>query len=407
MKALGLFLLLFIGFVLLFYYIFLVITGKRLAKLVNSKDRFIWNGLRNITDKSSRGRATMFLDESQLVISSLGLTQIYSKLQQGSLDDGFSIPFTDIAVFDYSFQSKVPFLRRIINQIFKINNYTLKISYFDDLGQIVPLKFKASSLDPLDFEATFADFNNKIYGDHGLRRSTDNEIIPLSQRMGIDDTAPLSPAFNEDPGDKTVLLKEDTPFDREEKTTILPKESFLEEDIRNNDIFEEAENKTTILSKESFLEEDIRNNDIFEETENKTTILAKETFLEEETPRKSEIFEEEKDHDLEKTVFLSGNFLKRKEEKDFPKEDKTVLSPPIVKEEDQVEQKIQRRSFLDRSPRKGPEEGLEDKTISLELPDELKKKENIGMSEEEIKQEELERLKKLKEFFSERNEDQG
>lgn len=419
MKLLGLFILLLLGFIILATYLYIVLTGKRLAHLVHSKDRFIWNGLRNVTDKASRSKATIFLDDKNLVISSLSLPGIYAKLKQNNLDEAIIIPFTDIVAFDYDSKSLIPFLRRIINQIFKVNDYVLKISYFGDIGQIVALKFKASSMDPLDFEASFADFNGKIYGNRGLRRGESGEIVPLSQRIAMDTTAPLSPILKEESHDKTVLLREEKTASEpsvihKDETTFMPRETLASEP---SDFFQkiseepqrvepplkpvvflqpEAEmREETVILPPGTLEEEyfsLRDEDVadslavapLEDNGDKTTTFSTETFSEK-TPKKS-------------------FFSKKKKSSD-----KSQPTPSSVVEEP-LGDEINRRSFLDRHSVKKEEAPkgrvtAEDKTQILELPEELKRKDTSGFSEDEIKREELERLQKLKEFFSQRNED--
>lgn len=448
MKLLGLFMLLFIGFIILFYYIYLVFVGKRLARLMNSKDRFIWNGLRNITDRASRGRATIFLDEKQLIISSLSLPSIYSKLKRGSLDEGLTIAFTDIAAFDYSSRSRIPFLRRIINYIFRINDYSLMISYIDDLRQITPLKFKTSSMDPLDFEATFADFNSKIYGDKGLRRRESGETPSLSQRRARDTTAPLDPAFRNDFSEGTVFIKEETSSDLMEETTILPRETFAQEEIQ-------------LFSSDSIIEEEVKDNlektvflsgNVFEETPEKRSFFSRKDKIEpfeekiivypsdsyddgveivhrEEAAQEENIIqrdsfnEEDGQEYVERTIFVPEDINQDKTQRkslfsrrvnDLARDDTSLSTSPFADEDTSGNEEIKRRSFLDKPSVKKEEKPLEkkiiydeDKTIALELPEELRKKDTQGVSQEEIKQQELERLQKLKEFFSERNEDQG
>ncbi|NLY35891.1 MAG: hypothetical protein GX046_01510 [Tissierellia bacterium] len=452
MKLLGLFILLFSGFIILFYYLYLILIGKRLARLIKSKDRFIWNGLRNITDRASRGRATIFLDDNQIVISSLGLPNTYSKMRQGAFAEGLALDFTDIAAFDYVSRSKIPFLRRIINYIFKVNDYMLKISYFDDLGQIIPLQFKATSMDPLDFEASFADFNNKIYGNKGLRKSEGNDILPLSQRLATEDTAPLSPVYRDELREKALLLTEETPISTKEETTVLPKDTFVQQEASHSswEIFttkeettvlpkdsfskdEEkaaswksfiAEEETTILPLNSLTKDEIEASSSETLDENEMKVAGEKNFIGEEPVefQRDNTIEGEGKIDGEKTTFLSGSIFKDKTEKDSffsrikssaSSEDKTVITGPLLSQEPEISEEINRRSFLDKPNKKRAEVPIkqkgvapDDKTLILELPDELKKKDTTGISEEDLKLQELERLQKLREFFAERNENQ-
>lgn len=356
MKVYALFLLLVLGFIILAYYLYLVIIGKSLARHVGSKDRFIWNGLKNITDKASRGRVTIFLDDNHIFISTKGLASTYSSMRRGELDQGYTIPYEDIRVFDYDAKKLIPFISPLINHLFKVNDYILRISYFDQDGQVRDMKFKASSMDPIDFELSFAEFNNKIYGSGGLRRSAGN--------LDYEDEIPQDKKANQD-----------------NSTLILGRASSQKLEKRA----EEPSGEMTQQFGKGELEELRRD---------LPSSPAKDLPKKEAAPSKTDKVPPHKNQrDEEKTSFFSKKIFSDKKPQDNQVE-------PSVKEEDYT---VTRRSFLDRDKKREVEK--EEKTLQVELPEELKKFDTKGLSEEEISQKELERLNKLKEFFSEKIDD--
>lgn len=161
-----------LGLAMFAYYIYIIITGKRLARLVGSKDRYIWNGLKNISDPAmpfAKKRNTLFLDHDNLVISNSHVVSILRELKQtDGLDQAIVIPFQRIVSFDYkrSVADWNPVVRTILslwNRLIKKNDYHLSVRYLDEDRSIRQFLFKANSMDVNDFEATFADFDNQIY----------------------------------------------------------------------------------------------------------------------------------------------------------------------------------------------------------------------------------------------------
>lgn len=162
----------FMGLAMFAYYIYIIITGKSLARLVGSKDRYIWNGLKNISDPSmpfTRKRNTLFLDHDNLVVSNSHVTSILRELRRtDGLDEAVVIPFHRIVSFDYKrsvadWNAVVRFVLGLWNRLIKKNDYHLSVRYLDSDRSIRQFLFKANSMDVNDFEATFADFDNQIY----------------------------------------------------------------------------------------------------------------------------------------------------------------------------------------------------------------------------------------------------
>ncbi len=361
MKVFALFLLLILGFIILAYYLYLVLIGKSLARLVGSKDRFIWNGLKNVTDRASRGRVTVFLDRTHLMVSTLGLPATYSSLREGSLDQGTAIAYEDIVHFDYDSRNVIPLISPIINYIFKVNDYILKLSYYDEDAILRKMKFRASGMDPLDFEISFAEFNNKIYGSRGLR-------------TGNQDLDPSSPA-------QSIT----SPKDNTDKTLLIPKATKAQENPSRT-----LEDKTELLDRSQFsqtnqAEESKIKNKVSEEDELTRRIIFKEEELE-------GLEADLADPQEEKTGLFKKSLFK-----DRLKTEKSSESQLAIEKD----QPINRRSFLDNNKKTEAKEA----TVKVELPEELKKVDLTGLSPEEISAKELERLNKLKEFFSEKVDD--
>lgn len=430
MKSLILYVLFFIGLATLIYYIYLIVIGKRLAHLMQSKDRYIWNGLRNLKDSAFGKKSTVFLDDSRLIVAKDSLTGVYSKLRSGGLTDAIVIPFEQIVAFDYD-KGNSFFLIRLFNRIFKVNNFILKVDYLDPPQGVQRLRFRASSMDPLDFESAFADFNNKIYGDTVLLRSQDDEDLPAypttTADIDEDKTAAVpSSTFEEDLSNEPLAQEADL-----EQTTVLPVASF-EETSPVQEIEEDLE-KTTIISPSQFEEleeeqektvdlegtvvlpaETLREESTMEEVQEATTIIPLASLEEEfkQIEEKEELPQEElvipAKEDLEKTTQINHDELRARFQE--TKEQETKFS-------DDQGPEVKRRSFLDRKPREKSEVDVkkevkpteakppvvEDKTIAVELPDELKRPDTSGLTDEEISAQEMERLRKLKEFFSQEN----
>ncbi|WP_459128901.1 hypothetical protein [Guggenheimella bovis] len=279
------FILLIAGFVIFFYYLYLIFIGKRLAHMVGSKDRYIWNGLKNISTGGSPLSGTtntLFLDDSNLVISRDNLDTIYKELKNtGGLEHALAIPFQKIITFDYENQLAhsnpvVKFFSAIWNRLLKKNNFILNVRYLDEERTPQSLYFKATSLDVNDFEATFADFDNKIYSGKVERGAIDEALEVPKKREEIqevrkeDTSTVLMPKVNEEIPFETsaplvepkemeeiVPVKEElprsratfgvkdlhskpeeneetvviSPFHEEEKTVLVDRKAFLEDEV--------------------------------------------------------------------------------------------------------------------------------------------------------------------------------
>lgn len=432
MKSFILYLLFFIGLATLLYYIYLIIVGKRLAHLMQSKDRYIWNGLRNLQDSAFGKKSTVFLDDSRLIVAKDSLTSVYSKLRSGGLTNAIVIPFDQIVAFDYDQGSRF-FLLRFFNRLFKVNNFILKVDYLDPPHGLQRLRFKASSMDPLDFESAFADFNNKIYGDKVLLRSQDNyegDVIARGQVRETplyddDKTTALpvdrleeAPLLVEDDLEKTTviplasmeeppIIQEEVVEDDLEKTTVLPfMDTTLEESVEDQPVAEDDLEKTTVIPFDS-LEEPEQDQPVAQDDLEKTTVIQLDSLDESREIQDSPLLQEEpileEREELEKTTVMFQEELSARLEEAQTQEPKEDLSDEPV---------VQRRSFLDRSPRKPKpvqekaSVPAEEKTIAVELPDELKRQDTTGLTEEEKAAQEMERLRKLKEFFSQENSEE-
>lgn len=195
-----------LGLAMFAYYIYIIITGKRLARLVGSKDRYIWNGLKNISDPAmpfAKKRNTLFLDHDNLVISNSHVVSILRELKQtDGLDQAIVIPFQRIVSFDYkrSVADWNPVVRTILslwNRLIKKNDYHLSVRYLDEDRSIRQFLFKANSMDVNDFEATFADFDNQIYSgkvryeaEHGMNDDYIAKTPPSAPAPQVEEDSP-------------------------------------------------------------------------------------------------------------------------------------------------------------------------------------------------------------------------
>lgn len=183
------YLLFLIGLLLFIYYLYMIVSGKRVAKMIGTKDRFIWNGLKNISAKGSSfagKRNTLFLDNDNLVITDQGIHSIMRELRETQgLNRAVAIPFHRIISFDYkrSVAEWNIVFRAILslwNRLLKKNDYQIQLRYLDDNNDIQQFRFKASSMDELDFENTFADFDNQIYsGKVVFEAEHEGEELPI------------------------------------------------------------------------------------------------------------------------------------------------------------------------------------------------------------------------------------
>lgn len=161
-----------LGLVLFVYYIYVIFSGKSLARMIGTKDRYIWNGLKNISSQDmpySGKRNTLFLDNENLVITTDSLSKIIHELRKtDSIDNAVVIPFQKIVAFDYKrsvadWNVVIRVLLTIWNRLLKKNDFHLTVRFLDADRTIKQFLFKANSMDANDFEATFADFDNHIY----------------------------------------------------------------------------------------------------------------------------------------------------------------------------------------------------------------------------------------------------
>ncbi|MDI9472939.1 MAG: hypothetical protein QM221_08525 [Bacillota bacterium] len=223
------------GVMILLYYIFMIVSGKRFARLVKTKDRFIWNGLKNVSDASmpyANRNNTIFLDPSNLVISPDSIVRMSTQIRNtGALEDALVIPYEKIVSFDFDSSLKdsnlfLRFLTFLFNRLFKVNNYSLTLTFFDQQNTLKEMKFRARNMDARDFELAFADFDNRIYTGRMLiaQEEKKGSFLPYT---GIEEDPTIPPetaGFTLDDEEisvleQTIYLPEDLPD--EQATTIL------------------------------------------------------------------------------------------------------------------------------------------------------------------------------------------
>ena len=189
----------FLGLAMFAYYIFIIATGKRLARLVGSKDRYIWNGLKNISDPAmpfAKKNNTLFLDHDNLVVSNSHVVSILNELRRtDGLDEAVVIPFHRIVSFDYKrsvadWNAVIRVILGLWNRLIKKNDYHLSVRYLDADRTIRQFLFKANSMDVNDFEATFADFDNQIYSGKVRYEAEHGSLDDLVARSPQDSVPP-------------------------------------------------------------------------------------------------------------------------------------------------------------------------------------------------------------------------
>lgn len=293
-----------IALILLLYYVILLITGKRIASHIRSKDRYIWRGLRNISSPDmpfSKKINTIFLDQDNLVITNQGIFSIHSELKStGGLEDAVAIPLHKIVSFDYKrrvadWNVVARFFLSVLNHLLKVNDFNLFIRFVDEDQEIKEFKFRATGLDVNDFEVAFADFDNEIYsgkvkwdasnhGDVAVAAVAEDtpifvaEDVPEKKKKKEKQKKQLDTILDE-PADATLML--DEPVVAEESVVGVEKEpEDLREDadmtinikdhmpvIETEDVpFEEP---TETLSAEEVLDDDL----------DQTVSISQEEFL--------------------------------------------------------------------------------------------------------------------------------
>ncbi len=237
------------GVMILLYYIFMIVSGKRFARLVKTKDRFIWNGLRNVSDASmpyANRNNTIFLDPSNLVISPDSIVRMSTQIRNtGALEDALVIPYKKIVSFDFDSSLKdsnlfLRFLTFLFNRLFKVNNYSLTLTFFDQQNTLKEMKFRARNMDARDFELAFADFDNRIYTGRMLiaQEEKKGSFLPYA---GIEEDPTIPPetaGFTLDDEEisvleQTIYLPEDLPD--EQATTILSQIPIEESEASSED----------------------------------------------------------------------------------------------------------------------------------------------------------------------------
>lgn len=349
----------FMGLAMFAYYIYIIITGKSLARLVGSKDRYIWNGLKNISDPSmpfARKRNTLFLDHDNLVVSNSHVVSILRELRRtDGLDEAIVIPFHRIVSFDYKrsvadWNAVVRFILGLWNRLIKKNDYHLSVRYLDTDRSIRQFLFKANSMDVNDFEATFADFDNQIYSgkvryeaQHGsldelvartpqpapeyeedsptvaIRSGEVPEIIIPEKELSETEELPVM-VIDEEPGEEPVLevAEEDELIDPQ--VSDEPEPARVEE-IPVLEVDEEPSSEEQLdplpVAEDDLLEdeviEEVHEEDDYEhsETIQPTRRQSRNWFEEEYLPRRQKV--EPVVDDAEKTVMMSREELMKKD----------------------------------------------------------------------------------------------
>lgn len=316
-----------LGLVLFVYYLYVIFSGKSLARMIGTKDRYIWNGLKNISSQDmpySGKRNTLFLDNENLVISTDSLSKIIHELRKtDSIDNAVVIPFQKIVAFDYKrsvadWNVVIRVLLSIWNRLLKKNDFHMTVRFLDTDRTIKQFLFKASSMDANDFEATFADFDNHIYSGK-VKFEAAHDISNPEEAVRIPRSMPVTPPVAVPEKELTVMSE-----------PILPEVKALEEEIVP---VEEAAEQS--LPEVKALEEEVSL--IEEEEEEESVPSLPEVEPVPESPRRRVWFEEEfvpkrktappapapaAEEDMEKTVMLGKqNFVDPEQTVRMSKED--------------------------------------------------------------------------------------
>lgn len=251
-----------LGLVLFVYYLYVIFSGKSLARMIGTKDRYIWNGLKNISAQDmpySGKRNTLFLDNENLVITTDSLAKIIHELKKTeSIDNAVVIPFQKIVAFDYKrsvadWNVIIRLLLSIWNRLLKKNDFHLTVRFLDTDRTIKQFLFKASSMDADDFEATFADFDNHIYSGK-VKFEAAHDITMPEEAVRIPRAVPVN-ASNVI-ADKEVTVMSD-PLVLESDDTPMPQTPEQPDD---SDVVELPEVKATealVPEVQQVVEEDI------------------------------------------------------------------------------------------------------------------------------------------------------
>ncbi len=262
MKQLPIILLLILGIAILIYYILIIVIGKRTAKLLNSKDKYIWNGLKlvegNIKNIESKS-ITMFLDQENLVFTSDDILKMYSTFKNNEvLENAFGVNFYNLKSFDiedkYGESSMfAKFFAKLSNNLYKTNSYRLLISFLDDEGDLVELKLKSSAIQMNEFEETYADFNRRIYALSGIRINKAQHVKtveePIEEPIIVGDVEGTTVS---DQSEIDKAIQEEIDIENEISDTD---DNFVDEDDLALEDKEEVENQTD--ENESEIKEDL------------------------------------------------------------------------------------------------------------------------------------------------------
>lgn len=249
-----------LGVLILLYYIFMILAGKRFARLVRSKDRFIWNGLRNVSDPSlpyAKKINTLFLDQENLVVSPDSIVRMSGQIRKsGTLEDALVIPFERIISFDFDSALKDSFIvfrffAFLFNRLFKVNNYDLTLGFIDEKDEVSEMKFRARNMDARDFELAFADFDHRIYSGKTLTAHERRKKRP-ARRMR-DDVEPIA-------GEQPEFSLADEEVSVLEQTIYLPQEEWTEPQADEDELPPPVatSDQTVRLSTEELEEEFVR-----------------------------------------------------------------------------------------------------------------------------------------------------
>lgn len=313
MGKLGLIIIFIVALIVLIYYVILLITGKRIASFIKSKDRFIWRGLKNISDREmpfSRKRNTIFLDRENLVITDQGIFSIYSELSRtGGLENAVAIPLHRIVNFDYKrrvadWNIIFRFILTIWNHLLKVNDFNLYIRFVDEDQEIKEFKFKANSLDIQDFEVAFADFDNEIYSGK-VKWDSENPSDEILTHVNKNDFEEDTPVFKENKPTKKVKKQKEpkeTLMDTKDETVVIPlpsddevglgksKQNYQQDSVTEEEHTISLKDSLPIVEDEPVFEDETV--EVIDEDE-QTVTINQEEFIKavEDTKKKEVLFE--------------------------------------------------------------------------------------------------------------------
>ncbi len=151
-----------------FYHLYIIMSAKKLAKLVNTNGRYLWMNLKVIEAPAEFNSkvTTLIIDDSKVIFTGKNVVASQKELESSRTLES-SIAFDCSRITNFDFQDKNNKVSggfsKLMHKLFLDNGYQLIVEYLDENDITQKFVLSSKDMDLETFEASFADFDHKIY----------------------------------------------------------------------------------------------------------------------------------------------------------------------------------------------------------------------------------------------------